>query len=370
MNPKPSTPLVAALLMAVACDAPSNLSREAGPDRSAVTPEHDPVGEAAFAHADDVHPVPTDALAPPEAIAEPPAESEPAPVEDPGVVLALDPVPEDVDFEHRARERLTQGDLQGALTALRRHLSIAPRTTALLLRIGRLARQVDALDVAQAALEEAAVQEPSAADVQVERARVFMKLDDPARAFAAARTAVDLAPEEPDAHNLLGRAAMARSEWDQAEIALRRAVELDPTDPMLLNNLGLLYVYRQDGAAAVSALRASVELFGDRAPRFVFNNLGLAYELRGDVELAHAAFEDALIVDPGYVNAQINRQRTAKALERALIPAPVASSSRSSQPESPPNPDETDRSRPRPVTPSGALRSRALGGSPSPTSTR
>ena len=246
------------------------------------------------------------------------------------------------------------------------------QTCALPIWIGRLARQVDALDVAQAALEEAAAQEPNAADVQVERARVFMKLDDADRAFAAARTAVDLAPEEPDAHNLLGRAAMAKSEWDQAEFALRRAVELDPTDPMLLNNLGLLYVYRRDGAAAVSALRASVELFGDRATRYVFNNLRLAYELRGDVELAHAAFEDALIVDPGYVNAQVNRQRTREALERSPIPAttaaPVATSDRpeDSAPGSSPRPStETDRSGRRPVTPDSA-RSRSLGASPSP----
>jgi len=235
--------------------------------------------------------------------------------------LALPDAAPGVDHAFRAEQQLEAGDLPDALASLRRHLALNPETTELLLRIGRLARELGQPETALLALTRAETREPDAADVLLELGRLKMHIDDPEAAEIWASRLVKLHPDDGRAWNLLGRSALEQSAFQRAEFAFRRAVELSPTEGMYLNNLGLLYVMRRDGERAVSALEASLECFGDRSPRFVHNNLGLGRELQGDLTGAERAFRDALHIDPSYVNARVNLDRVQAQLQAKAVAA-------------------------------------------------
>ena len=55
----------------------------------------------------------------------------------------------------------------------------------------------------------------------------------------AAESAVHLAPDDPDCHNLLAVIALEAKQWKEGERHCRRALELDPENWQAMNNLGV-----------------------------------------------------------------------------------------------------------------------------------
>lgn len=251
--------------------------------------------------------------------AEPDATEEPSPAPEPSPVVVPRPRTEEeaqVDLRSRAETRLLEGDLTGALWDLRGHVHDHPRTPDLLVRIARLAREQGQLDLAEAACRQALTADPERVDAPLELARIALAREAFDVAETQARRALSVDPDDAASWNLLGRAALGASQWQRAEFAFRRAVELGPDQGLYLNNLGLTYIYTRQGERAARALTACVEQMGEQTPAYVFNNLGLAHELRDELLLARTAFEDALMTDPSYVNAQVNLRRVDEALRR------------------------------------------------------
>lgn len=234
------------------------------------------------------------------------------------VVLALEDARPGADHLEEAQSALEAGDLRAAYAALRRHLFHNPPTFDVLLRVGRLARELDDLTLSAEAFERATALVPDDPEGYLQLARTRLEQGENAAAESAARASVRLAPDEAIAWNLLGRAEMAESRWEAAELAFERALALDPANPHLYNNRGLLLVYMRRGEEAVDALETAVELFGDEAPHYVLNNLGLAFELSGRLEAARGAFEEALALSPFYVKARVNLRRIDRALDEVL----------------------------------------------------
>lgn len=220
------------------------------------------------------------------------------------------------DFQAIARLEVSRGEIEAALTALRKHLFQAPPTAPVLMEVARLATIQRHYALAEQALLDAGALEPNNAEIAVERGRVLLEAGELVEARSAARLAIRLDAESPTAWNLAGRIAMAESQWDRAELAFRQAVERDPTDPMLHNNLGLLYVHMRKPELAIDALETARELYGDETPAFVHNNLGLAYEQAHRLEEARDAFADALTMLPDYARAQLNLRRVLDAEAR------------------------------------------------------
>lgn len=238
------------------------------------------------------------------------------PVSEPKVELAI-AHDEEGDLAAEALILMDDGKLTKALTALRKHAYTDEPTADDLLLMGRLARKVSKLKVAEAALEEGIALDAKRSDLAVELARVHLDARRPRKAEKAARRALRADRDDAAAWNQLGRAAMARSRWETAELAFKRAVYLDPVDGLIQNNIGLLYVYMKRGPDAVEALERAVELMEDDTPYFVLNNLGLAHELAGQNEEAREAFEEALLLNPFYTRAKVNLDRVAARIEAA-----------------------------------------------------
>lgn len=224
-------------------------------------------------------------------------------------VVAIEHDQPENDFEEQAKEMMLVGDLKGAYTQLRKHVYSDVPTPDVLMHIGRLGRELGDFAVAEQALMDATALDPTRADIQTELARVRLDAGDLEEARLAVREAIRTQPQDAEAWNVAGRVAMAMSEFHRAADAFDESLDLDPTQPIVHNNAGLNYLYMKRGPEAVEALETAVDLYEDRAPHYVFNNLGLAHELVGNYEEAREAFEEALLVSPFYARAKVNLKR-------------------------------------------------------------
>jgi tetratricopeptide (TPR) repeat protein len=253
-----------------------------------------------------------------EAEPEPTAEAaidEVLPEPEPAPAVAIMHEVEGFDFEKQANEMMVDGDLRGAFTALRKHLFKNDPTPDVLLHVGQLGRQLDEFAVAEQALMDAAALDTTRGDVQTELARVRLERgEDLDGARHAAREAIRIDPRDPIAWNVAGRIAMAQSEWHRAAEAFDESLDLDPTNAIVHNNAGLNYLFMKRGPDAVDAIETAIDLYDGDAPHFVFNNLGLAYELTGAFEESREAFEEALLMNPFYARAKLNLKRIEKTI--------------------------------------------------------
>ena len=123
-------------------------------------------------------------------------------------------------------------------------------------------------------------------------------------AFAEGRTveaerlfklALKANPFHAYSHYYLGVLYAGREEDDLAIVGFERALELEPALPEALHNLGTLWAKRGQNVKAIRLLEAAIEGDPDCAASYV--NLGKAYYQIGLLEMAGAAFEEALARD-------------------------------------------------------------------------
>jgi len=180
-------------------------------------------------------------------------------------------------------------------------------------------------------------------------------------AEADLKDAIKLTPESAEAHAALGIVYELQVRPEEAESEHRQAVRLAPKNPAYLNNLGFSLYLRQHFKEAVSVYESAARLaplsrrvrtnlgfacaaLGDlrRAAREfqmggseaeAKNNLGFAYERRGDMANAFDLYVEALRLDPKIERARSNLVHAAVVLgrpvppEAAPAPAPNGASS-------------------------------------------
>jgi len=107
-------------------------------------------------------------------------------------------------------------------------------------------------------------------------AATLLVADQPEKAEAAARRALDFDADFAEALVVLGSALRTLDRLDEAEAALNRAIDLEADKPDAWTALGNVYVARGDDTAAAEAFRAAL----DRAPTDEFAVTNLAGALR------------------------------------------------------------------------------------------
>ncbi|HVN34415.1 MAG TPA: tetratricopeptide repeat protein, partial [Casimicrobiaceae bacterium] len=160
----------------------------------------------------------------------------------------------------------------------------------------RAGRHADAL----AALRRALVAEPENSELVRECARVAWLMGDAERAQADCRAALDRAPNDASAWNLLGE-ILRTADTAGAESAWRRALAVDPGNGEARFHLGNLYRERGDPRGA----RDEYERALGAAPGHpgILNNLGLALEASGERDRAESCYEQVLAADPRHADA-------------------------------------------------------------------
>jgi tetratricopeptide (TPR) repeat protein len=134
------------------------------------------------------------------------------------------------------------------------------------------------------------------------------------------RAVLDVAPEHPGSHHLLGLVEHQLGRHEAALQSIKRAIELNDSEPNYHNNLGTVYRTLGKVEEAVACYRHAVGLKPDFAAGF--NNLGIALLQKGEFAQAQRALERALEAKPDYAGAWFNlgnvlagRDEHAKAVE-------------------------------------------------------
>jgi predicted O-linked N-acetylglucosamine transferase (SPINDLY family) len=153
---------------------------------------------------------------------------------------------------------------------------------------------------ALAALRRALAAKPESAELLRECARIAWMMGDAARARADCRAALDRAPSDATAWNLLGE-ILRSTDTAAAEGAWRQALEIDAANPEARFGLGNLFRDRGDPWAA----RREYERALGSAPEHprLLNNLGLALEASGERARAEACYERVLAANPRHPDA-------------------------------------------------------------------
>lgn len=137
---------------------------------------------------------------------------------------------------------------------------------------------------------------PDYADAWYFRGLVTHSLGQPERAIEYIRRALDLRPDDEEAHNNLGVILCDRGDAEGAIASLRRALDLRPDYAEAQNNLGVALKARGNPGEAVDCYREALRL----APDYTEAQLNLAAALGalGELDAAVASYRRALELDP------------------------------------------------------------------------
>ncbi len=121
---------------------------------------------------------------------------------------------------------------------------------------------------------------------------------------AAARAALDRAPELAGAWNNLGILLQEMGRYDESRECLERVRCLEPNNPQVLNNLGNTCLRQGDLTQAEQYWREAITQ--DPGYAQPYSNLAKMLTDRGDPEAARAAGRQAIVLNPHLADAYIN----------------------------------------------------------------
>ena len=172
-------------------------------------------------------------------------------------------------------------------------------------RLGRAFLTLCRTAEARQALERAALDKPSSADIRNDLGVALLVLGADSEAVKRFRESVARAPNHAEAHANLAEALRRTGALDEAIRHGERASQLEPLLPLAWLNLGaaLLDAARPDEAKA--ALARALALDPHRAE--AESAYGSALEAMGDGAAALAAYDRALALDPALDEARFNR---------------------------------------------------------------
>ena len=199
-------------------------------------------------------------------------------------------------------------------------------------------------------LARAATAAPADAETHTWLGEAYARLGLQVKADGALRRAVELDPELPEAWLLLGKHLLAEGSLEQARIALLKAQTLDaespapclaiaelkaqmsrydeierwtnaaleraPADAEIAKAVARIYLSRRlaDAAGAITAVELGIRLAPEDGEAAML--LGASHLLRGDVEEALHALNDAVTLAPGIAEAHFWRARALDAAGR------------------------------------------------------
>jgi uncharacterized protein (TIGR02466 family) len=116
--------------------------------------------------------------------------------------------------------------------------------------------------------------------------------------------AIQLNPDNAEAHNNLGVAYKENGDLTAAIESYQKAISLKPDYAEAYNNLGSVLQEKGDHKAAIETYQRVIELTPSIAQ--VHSNLGAAYKENGDLTAAIESYQEAISIDPDYAEAHNN----------------------------------------------------------------
>lgn len=139
-------------------------------------------------------------------------------------------------------------------------------------------------------------------------AQTYYELQDFDQSLKATKKVISLDPTNPEPHRLQAKVFQSKSMWKESIEACEEAIARGSDSPWTYNNMGYAYLVLGHYEDAVRELEKAVS-FDTGVSATIWNNLGLAYEKKGDLRDSVAAYNAALAGRPDYVKAKVNLGR-------------------------------------------------------------
>ena len=123
-------------------------------------------------------------------------------------------------------------------------------------------------------------------------------------AIAQYQKALEINPNDAEAHYNLGIALLQKGQVDEAMVQFQKALEINPNYAEAHNNLGLVLFQKGQVDEAIAQYQKALEINPDYAAAHY--NLGNALLQKGQLDEAIAQFQKALEINPDYAEAHIN----------------------------------------------------------------
>jgi tetratricopeptide (TPR) repeat protein len=124
---------------------------------------------------------------------------------------------------------------------------------------------------------------------------------------------------DPDDHITqfdIGLVYLYRERYDTAIQHFQRAIQLKPDFAPAINSLGNAYLAKGDWDKAIEAYQRIIEDVFYGTPHFALSNMALAYYQKKDYAEAEKHFQEALKMNPDFVNALAGLATTYMAMGR------------------------------------------------------
>jgi serine/threonine protein kinase/Flp pilus assembly protein TadD len=188
-----------------------------------------------------------------------------------------------------------------AASAWERAAELRPETTTLL-GAASAWRAAGRLQDAQVALTRALATAPENADISYQLGEINLALGHTAQAEGDLRDALALAPDSPRILTTLGKLALIRGDLDGALVLFRQAITASSAYGEAHAELGRALLARHALPEAIREMELARQLGVHNAELFVA--LGMAYHASGRRREAREALREALVINPGDVEAR------------------------------------------------------------------
>jgi predicted O-linked N-acetylglucosamine transferase (SPINDLY family) len=204
-----------------------------------------------------------------------------------------------------------KGQLDEAIAAYHRAISLMPGYAPAQANLGNALRAKGQLDEAAAACRRAIALNPDLPEAHGNLGSVLRdqgKLDE---AIAAYRQALVVHPGYAEGHGNLGTALREKGQLDDGLVELHRAIALKPRFAVAYVNLGNTLRDKGQHHEAIAAYRAAIGL--DENLAGAYSNLGNALRDLGQLDEAVAACRQAIALDANFADARNNLGNALKA---------------------------------------------------------
>ena len=141
-------------------------------------------------------------------------------------------------------------------------------------------------------------------DTVIKKARKAFKRKDLLQAIDLFEEALEIEPDDIDAHEALATACYLVQDHAGAIEHFTRLTQLKPRDSTAWVNLGAIRNLRQEYQEAIKSLRNGIQRDGKNAEAYY--NLGIAQKGLGQTSMAVSAYREAVRLDPDNVDAHVN----------------------------------------------------------------
>lgn len=203
-----------------------------------------------------------------------------------------------------AEQFIANGQFPEAEKLCRDILAASPTFHPATYQLGIIATRVGKMQMAADLVSKAASQVPQNLLYQKTLIDIFRLLGQYDRAIAAGGRATKLAPEDGDAHYLLGLVYADSGRPEKALEYYRHALGKTPSHDRAANNIGTMLEKNGDEKTAEEFYERAIKA-NPKNPQ-AQNNLGALLSARGDLERAGACFLAAIDADPFFIHAHFN----------------------------------------------------------------